>query len=87
MQRKDSRSLIDDPAIVERSLVLALLDDDHDAWWTRAELEREHHDVQPLALGDAPERLRDGEAVELSGERVRATKCARHLDGLGMICA
>jgi hypothetical protein len=84
-QRNASRR-ISDHAIAQRSLVLTVLSKDHDERWTRAELEQELHDVQLPVIADALERLRDGEVVELSGEQVRATRCARHLNDLGMVC-
>jgi len=88
MQRKGSSSrVITDPSIIERSVVLALLDTDHESWWSRSDLEREHHDVDPVALADAIERLREGEVIEASSEQVQATRCTRHLGTLGMICA
>jgi len=78
---------ITDPSIVERSVILALLDEDRTERWTRAELGREHHDVDPQALTDAIERLEDGEAAHTEGEHIWASRCARHLGSLGVICA
>ncbi len=85
-QSKDSGAR--DPAILERSIVLELLRDDHEEWWTRAELEAEIYDVQAAVLAAALLRLEDGGVVELllQDERVRASGCLRYLDGLGMVC-
>jgi len=87
MREKRSASLrISDHAIAQRSLVLTVLSEDHDELWSRAELEQELHDVQLPVIADALERLRDGRVVELSDDQVRATRCARHLNDLGMVC-
>jgi len=86
---------IEDLGIIQRSVVLEVLGDDRDDRGDlgedraerrlRAELERELFDVEPAALGAALERLRDGGVVHISGEDVWASKCARHLNRLGMI--
>jgi len=77
---------IDDPRIVQRSVVLMLLDDDHAERWSRADIERELFDVVPGLVGDALERLKDGAVVELEGEEVWALAAARYLGELGMVC-
>jgi len=88
MQRKSSAPRrITDPGVIERSVVLVVLDQDHPPRWSRAEIERELFDVEPQAVGEAVERLKDGNVVELSGEEVWALPGTRHLNGLGMICA
>ena len=86
MQDQSKDSWASDPAIVERSVVLEVLREDHEPWWSRAELEREIYDVEPAAINAALERLREMGVIELDGERVRASPCARYLDDLGMIC-
>jgi DNA-binding transcriptional ArsR family regulator len=86
MQDQSKGSWAGDPEIVERSLVLELLRDDHDPWWSREELGREVYDVEIAAIDEALARLREGGVVETQGERVRATRCVVHLDGLGMVC-
>lgn len=65
--------------------MLQVLRDDHDERWSRAELEREIYDIEPLAIGEALERLRREGVVHLSGEMVWASRCARRLDALGMV--
>lgn len=67
-------------------VALQLLRDDHTLRWTRGELERELHDVDPEAIGVALERLREQGVVHREGERVWASMCFRHLDVLGFIC-
>jgi len=86
---------IEDPGIIERGVVLEVLGDacgdpgeDHGAERrARADLERELFDVEPVALGDALERLRDAGVIHVSGEEVWGSQCARYLNGLGMIGA
>jgi hypothetical protein len=86
MQDQSKDSWARDPAIGERSIVLELLRDDHEEWWTRAELGREIYDIAGPAIAKALLALQDGGVVELRAERVRATRCLRYLDGLGMVC-
>jgi DNA-binding HxlR family transcriptional regulator len=76
---------LDDEEIAERAIILQVLRDDHDERWSRAELEREIYDIEPLALGDALERLCQEGVVHLTGEQVWASRCALHLDALGMV--
>jgi len=85
-QRSSSRR-ISDPQVIERSLVLAVLDSDHAELWSRAELEREHLDVDPGDVSSALERLCAAGVLGLQGEEVWALPTARYLDGLGMLCA
>jgi hypothetical protein len=37
------------------------------------------------AVGDALERLKAGAVVHMKGEQVRASRCARYLNALGMV--
>ncbi len=76
---------LDDEETAERAIVLQVLRDDHDERWSRVELEREIYDIEPPALGDALERLRREGVVHLSGQQVWASRCALHLDALGMV--
>jgi hypothetical protein len=85
MRNERSRYQLENGDIAERAIVLQVLRDDHDERWSRGELERELYDVQPLAIGEALGRLREEGVVHLSGELVWASRCARHLDALGMI--
>jgi hypothetical protein len=74
-----------DGEVAERAIVLQVLRDDHEQRWSRVELEGEIYDIEPLAIGEALERLREVGVVHLSGELVWASRCARHLDELGMV--
>ncbi len=74
-----------DDEIAERAIVLQVLRDDCDERWARAALEGEIYDIEPLAISEALERLREEGVVHLSGEQVWASRCARHLDALGMV--
>lgn len=71
--------------VAERAVVLQVLRNDHDERWSRAELEREIYDIEPQMLGEALESLRQEGVIHLSGELVWASRCAIHLDGLGMV--
>ncbi len=74
-----------DPDGIERAIVLQVLRDDHDERWSRTELEVELRDVEPQAVTDALESLRQEGALHLSGDLVWASRCARRLSDLGMV--
>jgi hypothetical protein len=71
--------------IAQRAAVLQVLRDDHAERWSRAELEREIYDIEPMAVSEALERLRQEGVVHLAGELVWASRAAIHLDELGMV--
>jgi hypothetical protein len=73
------------PEVAERAVILQVLRDDHDPRWSRAALEREIYDIQPIEIADALGRLQQEGVVHLSGEQVWASRCALHLDALGMV--
>jgi hypothetical protein len=72
---------------LERPVVLLVLDHDHPEVWSRAEIERALNDTDSLAISDALAHLEAEGVLCMDGERVRATRCARHIDSLGLICA
>lgn len=74
-----------DPTLGQRAIVLQVLSDDHPEQWTRAELEREASDIEPLTVSDALMTLKAEGVVVLDGEHVEASRCTRHLDGLELI--
>jgi len=84
--KSNRRPRIDDPAIAQRSIVLTLLDGEHPDGRSSVELERELFDVQPLTIADALLVLEREEVIHRSGEQYVASRCARHLGSLGMVC-
>ena len=70
---------------VERAVTLQLLRDDHDERWSRAELETELDDVEPLALSDAIAQLERQGVVMAQGEHVLASPAVRRVDELGLV--
>ncbi len=70
---------------IERAIVLQVLRDDHPERWTRAELENEVFDFDPLTIDEALTRLAADGVVILDGEQVRASACARRIDALELI--
>jgi DNA-binding HxlR family transcriptional regulator len=70
---------------IGRTIVLQLLRDDHDERWSRTELQAEVSDGAPAELSTALAHLEREGVVVVQGERVLASRCARHLDGLGLI--
>lgn len=69
-------------ARVQRVVVLQLLQDDPPAWRTVAELDQA---LSLPAVADAVARLAADGVIETEGARVRASRCARRLDALGLI--
>ncbi len=74
-----------EPRRVERAVVLQLLRDDHNERWSRAELEAEVNDVEPSVLSSAIADLECQGVVVAQGEHFLASRCARHLDELGLV--
>ena len=55
------------------------------AVWSRVEIETQLSDLSPLQISDALAHLEAEGVVLLDGEHVECSRCARHLDALGMI--
>jgi hypothetical protein len=72
-------------ARVEKITLLQVLRDDHTGWFSRAELEVALSGVEPLAISDALVHLHAEGVVHLDGERVWASRRARHMDTLGVV--
>ncbi len=85
MPEERNESWLESEGVAQRAITLQVLREDHGERWTRAELEREIYDVSPAAIGAALERLREEGVVHLDGEEVWASRCALHLDALGMV--
>ena len=85
MRSERSGYELKDDEVAERAVVLQVLRDDHDERWSRVELEQEIYDIEPSAIGEAVERLREEGVVHISGQLVWASRCAWHLDELGMV--
>jgi hypothetical protein len=71
--------------MAERAIVLQVLRDDHGERWSLAELEYEASDVAPRAIREAFDRLVAEGVLVTDGEHVLASRCARHLDTLGLV--
>jgi hypothetical protein len=86
MQEKGSTTPWDDDRwIAERAVVLQVLRDDHEARWTLAELQAEVIDLDPAVLASALSRLGRHGIVVACDKTVLASRCALHLDALGMV--
>jgi hypothetical protein len=85
MQDQTKQIHSDSDRTVQRAIVLQALRDDHDSSWSRAELEAELDQADPITISDALTVLKDEGVIDLAGEMVRASRAAMHLDGLGMI--
>jgi hypothetical protein len=71
--------------MAERAIVLQVLRDDHEVRWTLGELQAEVDDLNPHALRHALDRVLEEGVVVTCGADVLASRCALHLDALGMV--
>lgn len=85
MQDQPSQIVGDGDPRIERAVILQFLRDDHGDRWSRAELELEISNVEPLDISDALARLDQDGIVQISGESVWASPAVRRLDELGLI--
>ena len=74
-----------DQGTAQRAIVLQVLRDDHEPRWTRAGLRVEIYDIEPRTIGRALKRLEAEGVVHLEGREVWASRCALHMDCLGMV--
>jgi DNA-binding HxlR family transcriptional regulator len=84
---QDERNAIspDEDEIAQRAIVMQVLREDHTEPWTRAELESEIYDIEPMAISDALAALEAEGVLDTQGEQVQASRCAWRLDALGMV--
>lgn len=85
MQDQPSQVLGEFGPRIERAIILQFLRDDHGNRWSRAELEVEISNVEPLDISDALARLDQDGIAQISGESVSASRAVRRLDELGLI--
>ncbi len=79
-------ALWSDRRTAERAIALQVLRHDHEVRWTLAELQAEIEDLAPSALADALDRVERHGIIMTCGENdVVASRCALHLDALGMV--
>ena len=71
--------------IAQRAIILQLLGEEHRGPWTRSELARAIPDIDPRLVGEALVQLAADGVVLLESGHVRASRCARRLDALGMV--
>ena len=69
----------------ERTIVLQLLRDDHDEWWTRGQLRAELRMREDVLAELLRELEQHGVVVMPDADRVVASPCARRLDVLELI--
>ena len=87
MQEKSSGTPWNDALwMAERAIVLQILRSDKEARWTLAELQVQIDDLNPHALNHGLDRLlEEGIVVTCGAMFVLASRCAWHLDMLGMV--
>jgi DNA-binding HxlR family transcriptional regulator len=85
MSEKCNRRWVDDPAIVQRAVILQILAEDSEKRWSAAELRRELYNIEPHALHNALIMLEHAGVLERAVETVYASRAARRLDEMGLI--
>ena len=85
MQDERNEMNMTEDVVAQRAIVLQVLRADHVEPWTRAELESEIYDIEPLAISDALVALHADGVVDIAGEQVRASRASRRMDALGMV--
>lgn len=76
-----------DAEAAQRAVVIQLLRDDHAERWSRTEIERTLADMAPLVVDEAIGLLADAGVAIAENGTVLASRCARHLDMLGLIAS
>jgi hypothetical protein len=71
--------------MAERAIVLQVLSSCREVRWSLAELQAEIDDLDPEALRVAFGRLRKEGVIVACGDAVVASRCALHLDTIGMV--
>jgi hypothetical protein len=69
----------------QRAIIMQLLRDDHAETWTPPELGVEASDLDPASVRDGLAMLQVEGVVVAEGGTVCASRCARHLDSLGLL--
>jgi hypothetical protein len=85
MDRESKGSRAAEDARLERSIILQVLDDEHESMWSREELMRELEDDRSEVVEEALKRLEQEGLLGLSEEAVWASRAARRIDELGLI--
>jgi hypothetical protein len=73
------------PGLAQRAVVHQLLRDDRRQRWSPKQLERALRDMTPEAIIVAVVPLETNGVVYRLDEFIGASRCARHLDSLGLI--
>lgn len=79
------RSQSDDPQVAQRAIVLQLLSTDRRERWSLKQLEHMLCGTSATAINDAVVRLGGSGVIVCLDEFIRASRCAQHLDSLGLI--
>jgi hypothetical protein len=67
----------------QRAIVIELLDEPR--LWMRADLKVKLHDIDPQTVDEELTALVIEGVAVYDGVKVQASRCARHLDALGMV--
>jgi hypothetical protein len=71
--------------MAQRAIVMQLLRDDHHERWTRPELEAELRGIEQQIVVSAVAMLGIEGVASFDDTSICATRCARHLDELGLV--
>jgi len=86
MQREANKVRSEDDSRAERAVVLQVLRDDHEERWSRGELADELAHIEVAVIAGAVGRLEQEGVVGVRDGSVWASRAARWLDDLGLIC-
>jgi len=86
MQAQPNQVLSDDERQLQRLIVLQLLRDDRDERWSRRQLALKLLHVGPAPLNAALASLTDVGIIHTDLEFAWASRAARRLDQIGLIC-
>lgn len=71
--------------MAQRAIILQVLRDDRDPRWTWVELRHEADDIPRWAMREAFARLEAEGVIVTKSKHVLASRCAWHLDVLGLV--
>jgi hypothetical protein len=85
MDTSDQTPVPGDDQLIQRAIVLQLLEGNHESGRTRTELEGELRNIPPLDVNEALQNLENEGVLRAAGETILLSPCVWCLDGLGLV--
>ncbi|HTD58296.1 MAG TPA: hypothetical protein VK672_05325 [Solirubrobacteraceae bacterium] len=76
----------DERSRAERAVILQVLSDEHEQWWSRAELQDELVCIEAAVIDGVLTGLGEAGVVNVGDGRVSASDAVKRLDELDLIC-